>query len=169
MSHESFGGSCASRQVGDVLLVTLGGRLEGEAGAALLNWLPGARDATLPQVVVNLADVTSIDRAGANALMDARSATAARHGTFALAGPTALVYNSLRQFGVLGAIEIFADADGAMDAMTRRQPAAPVEVRRRGEAASASRGDRIDRGPQGRRAEDPNEPPDGRPNIKRVR
>jgi anti-anti-sigma regulatory factor len=168
MSHESFGGSCASRHVGDVLLVTLGGRLAGEAGAALLDWLPGPRDGA-PQVVVNLADVTSIDHAGANALMDARSATAARHGTLALAGPTAPVYNSLRQFGVLGAIEVFADVAGAIDAVSRRQSAAPSEPRRDEVPLASSDDDRIDRGSQGRQAEDPHESPDGRRNIKRVR
>lgn len=158
-----------SRHVRDVLVVTLGGRLSGEAGAALLDWLPGARDGTLPRVVVNLADVTAIDRAGANALMDARSATAARHGTLALAGPTAPVYNSLRQFGVLGAIEVFADVDGAIDAVTRRH-ATPLSDPPRDDAPPAtSDDDRIDRGPQGRQAEDPHESPDGRRNIKRVR
>lgn len=128
MSRQEFGGSCASSHIGDVLLVTLTGRLVGEAGAALLDWLPGAREGT-PQVVVNLASVTSIDQAGANALMDARSATAARQGTLALAGPTANVYDSLRQFGVLGEVEIFMDVRGAIDAVTRRQKPAPAEAR----------------------------------------
>jgi anti-anti-sigma regulatory factor len=146
-----------------VLLVTLTGRLAGEAGAALLDWLPGVREGT-PKVVVNLANVTSIDRAGANALMDARSATAARQGTLALAGPTATVYDSLRQFGVLGEVEIFTDVRGAIDAVTRRHASAPAEVQQ-SEAPLAS----IDRGSQGRQAEDPHESPDGRPNIRRVR
>ena len=169
MSHSPpFAGSCSSSHVGDVLLVTLTGRLAGEQGAALLDWLPGARDGT-PQVVVNLANVTSIDRAGANALMDARSATAARQGTLALAGPTATVYDSLRQFGVLGEVEIFTDVRAAIDAVTRRQVSVPADARH-GQTPPASSGDdRIDRGPQGRKAEDPHESPDGRPTIRRVR
>ena len=168
MSHQEFGGSCASSHVGDVLLVTLTGRLVGEAGAALLDWLPGAREGT-PQVVVNLASVTSIDQAGANALMDARSATAARQGTLALAGPTATVYDSLRQFGVLGEVEIFMDVRGAIDAVTQRQKSAPPEARQSQAPLASSHTDKIDRGPQGRKAEDPHEAPDGRPNIRRVR
>lgn len=150
------------------MLVTLTGRLVGEAGAALLDWLPGAREGT-PQVVVNLAGVTSIDRAGANALMDARSATAARQGTLALAGPSAIVYDSLRQFGVLGEVEIFTDTRGAIDAFTRRQESAPVEARQSQAPLASSHKDKIDRGSQGRQAEDPHESPDGRPTIRRVR
>ena len=168
MSHQEFGGSCASSHVGDVLLVTLTGRLAGEAGAALLDWLPGAREGT-PKIVVNLAAVTSIDRAGANALMDARSATAARQGTLTLAGPNATVYDSLRQFGVLGEVEIFTDVRGAIDAVTRRQVSAPAEARPSQAPSVSSDKDKIDRGSQGRQAEDPHESPDDRPNTRRVR
>ncbi len=151
--------SCTSRYAGDVLLVCLGGRIAGTAGAVLLDWLPITRPGAGANVVVNLGAVTSIDRAGADSLVDACLATALRHGTLSLASPTATVYDALLRFGVFRTVEVFADEDAAIDAVAQRH----------GSAARAPEGDIIDRGPQGRQADSPHNPADDPGPTSRVR
>jgi anti-anti-sigma regulatory factor len=79
------------------LVVFLSGPLT--SGAAWLDQLSTTRPA--PQrVIVNLAAVTTVDRNGADALLDAYIATTLRLGTFALTGPTTLVGRQLDDLGI---------------------------------------------------------------------
>lgn len=57
-------------------------------------------------VEIDLSAVTSIDRAGANLLLDACVATLLRGGAFALSGPSPTCRRSLERFGVLDVVEL---------------------------------------------------------------
>jgi anti-anti-sigma regulatory factor len=171
MTRDTADASCTSRYVGDVLLVCLGGRIAGATGAALLDWLPVTGRAATPHVVVSLTDVTSIDRAGADSLVDACLATALRRGILVLAGPTAPVYDSLRHDGVFRTVEVFTDDDVAVETVGRRQASA-VRAARRGvgpRAGSERQGSIIDRGAHGLQPDGPSEPLAERRHVRRVR
>lgn len=169
MTHDAPDASCTSRYAGEVLLVSLNGRIAGTAGAVLLDWLPITRPGAGAHVVVNLGAVTSIDRAGADSLVDACLATALRHGTLSLASPTATVYDALRRFGVFRTVEVFADEHAALDAVAQRQGSAAGDPRAAGTPHTARDGDIIDRGPQGRQPDSAHDPADDQGSTSRVR
>jgi hypothetical protein len=60
-----------------------------------------------------LSRMTSLDRGGAHALLDASVATALRRGTFAIKGLTPASRSWLERFGVLGALDVMEDVETA--------------------------------------------------------
>lgn len=98
-----------SRHLERMLVIALRGRLTGELGAEVLEWLSTIERATPPHVVVNVGEITAVEPAGADALLDAYVATALRAGTLVVTHATAQTQRSLHRSGVIPVIETFAD------------------------------------------------------------
>lgn len=99
-------------------VVSLTGRLTGVTGGQLRDSLAVTRSQAQPQIVVNFAQVTAVDRGGANALLDAYTATTLRSGSLSVTRLPASVRDALGQYGLLTTIRVFASDGLAISAMS---------------------------------------------------
>jgi anti-anti-sigma factor len=112
----------ACRQVEDLLLIALQGRLTVEVGVELLDRLSTVSHMGPPRVVLNVAEMTDLDSSGAEVLLDAYVATGLRAGTLVLSNATARLRRLLERNGVLPIVELFADEATAVAALRSRTP-----------------------------------------------
>lgn len=107
-------------------VISLAGRLTGNTGGQLRDSLTVTRNQVRPRIILNLAQVTSVDRGGANALLDVYVATTLRAGSLALTRLPIGVRETLRDFSLLDTLQVFASDGLAMAAMAEssgNQPA----------------------------------------------
>lgn len=115
MTERSF----TYRHIDQMIVVSLRGRLTGPVGAELLQWL-STTPRTTEDVVVNIGELTALEPAGAEALLDAYVATALRAGTMVMTHATEPMHRSLRRGGVTPVIETFPDDDVAVATLRSR-------------------------------------------------
>lgn len=116
------------RHIDRMVIVSLRGRLTGPVGAELLQWLSTTPRAT-EDVVVNIGELTALEPAGAEALLDAYVATALRAGTMVVTRATEPMQRSLHRKGVIPVIESFPDDDVAVATLRSRarlEPRTPL-------------------------------------------
>jgi len=112
------------RSIGDATVVDLRGRLFGpdateQFGAAIRRLARSGRR----RLVVNLADVASIDAAGLGALVDAYCFVSRNRGTLGLANVTGRLHNLIVITRLVTVFDIFDSVD---DAIRRGSEASPA-------------------------------------------
>lgn len=104
------------RRRAQVEVIRLRGQLRlGEAVDALRTAIDEAVAAGNSKLVVNLAEVPSIDSSGIGLLVKAMASAKQRGGTLKLVNPNKFAIQVLRLVGVLNLFEVFDDENAAVD------------------------------------------------------